>query len=91
MTTVPPAVLELGSDPLAYIAERMQIDAEWAVETANSITWWAGRLAQRLTLEAPRDVHGVQVVTLHIETDLLKDVPVTATTGMCAVRSSLFS
>lgn len=80
MTTVPPAVLELGSDPLAYIAERMQIDAEWAVETANSITWWAGRLAQRLTLEAPRDVHGVQVVTLHIETDLLKDVPVTSTT-----------
>lgn len=79
MNAVHPAVAELGSDPLAFIAERMQIDAEWAVETANSITWWAGRLAQRLTLEAPREVHGVQVVALHIETDLLKDVPVTPT------------
>lgn len=80
MNAVHPAVAELGSDPLAFIAERMQIDAAWAVETAHSITWWAGRLAQRLTLEAPRDVHGVQVVVLHIETDLLKDVPVTDST-----------
>lgn len=80
MTTVHPAVLELGSDPLAFIAERMQIDAEWAVETADTITWWAGPLAQRIVLAPPRDLHGVQVVVLHVETDLLKEVAVTAAT-----------
>ncbi len=74
------AVAELGSDPLHFIADRMQIDADWAVEGPDSITWWAGSLAQRLTLAAPRDLHGVQVVTLHIETDLLADVPATADT-----------
>ncbi len=75
-----PAVAELGSDPLAFIADRMQIEAEWAVETADRITWWAGSLAQRISITAPRDVHGVQVVTLHAETDLVSGVSAGADT-----------
>ncbi len=80
MTTPSPAVLELGSDPLAFIAERMQIEAEWAVETADTVTWWAGELSQRIRLAEPRDLNGVQVVTLHVETDLLKNVRAAADT-----------
>ena len=58
----------------------MQIEAEWAVQEHTSFTWWAHTLAQRVWVAPPRDVMGVAVRTLHIETDLLKDVPMNAST-----------
>src|SRR5687767_6444817 len=58
----------------------MQIEAEWAVQEATSFTWWAHTLAQRVWVAPPRDVLGVPLRTLHIETDLLTGVPMTAST-----------
>ena len=58
----------------------MQIDAEWAVQERTSFTWWAHTLAQRVWVAAPREVQGVEFRTLHIETDLIADVPMTMST-----------
>ena len=58
----------------------MQIEAEWAVQEETSFTWWASTLAQRVWVAPPRDVLGVPVRTLHLETDLLTGVPMTAST-----------
>jgi hypothetical protein len=60
---------------LDYLYERMQIDEAWAIRKPGAFTWWAGPLAQRVWAEAPRTVEGVELTTLHIETDLLADVP----------------
>jgi len=55
----------------------MQIEAEWAVQEQTSFTWWAHTLAQRVWVAPPREFQGVELTTLHIETDLLADVPMT--------------
>ena len=58
----------------------MQIEAEWAVQEHTSFTWWAHTLAQRVWVAPARDVLGVPIRTLHIETDVLADVPMTTST-----------
>src|SRR5436190_15937424 len=58
----------------------MQIEAEWAVQEKTSFTWWAHTLAQRVWVTEPREVQGVSLTALHIETDLLTDVPMNETT-----------
>ena len=65
---------------LNFIIDRLQIDNDWFEGRGRGFTWWAGALAQRLDLSAPRDLHGVRVTTLHIETDLLADVTPTNAT-----------
>jgi hypothetical protein len=60
---------------LKFLTERMQIEAEWAVQEQTSFTWWAHTLAQRVWVAPPREFQGVELTTLHIETDLLADVP----------------
>src|SRR5688500_7216625 len=58
----------------------MQIDAAWAVQEQTAFTWWAHTLAQRVWVAPAREVLGVEVRTVHIETDLLADVPMTEST-----------
>ena len=58
----------------------MQIDAEWAVQERASFTWWAHALAQRVWVTEPRELQGVELRTVHIETDLLREVPLNAAT-----------
>jgi len=65
---------------LKFLTARMQIEAEWAVQEKTSFTWWAHTLAQRVRVAEPREVQGVVLTTLHIETDLLADVPMNETT-----------
>jgi len=65
---------------LRFLTARMQIDADWAVQEQTSFTWWAHSLAQRVWTSLPREVQGVELRTLHVETDLLKDVPMTSAT-----------
>jgi hypothetical protein len=65
---------------LRFLTERMQIEAEWAVQEQTSFTWWAHTLAQRVWVAPPREVMGVPIRTLHVETDLLADVPMTTST-----------
>lgn len=72
--------MDFVEEVLKFLTARMQIEAEWAVQEKTSFTWWAHTLAQRVRVAEPREVQGVELTTLHIETDLLADVPMTETT-----------
>jgi hypothetical protein len=72
--------MDVVEEVLRFLTARMQIEAEWAVQEKTSFTWWASSLAQRVWMAEPRDVQGVALTTLHIETDLLADVPMVAAT-----------
>ena len=72
--------MDVVEEVLKFLTARMQIEAEWAVQEQTSFTWWAHTLAQRVWVSAPREVQGVELRTLHVETDLLTDVPMTAST-----------
>jgi hypothetical protein len=50
------------------------------VQEKTSFTWWAHTLAQRVCVAEPREVQGVTLTTLHVETDLLADVPMNEST-----------
>jgi hypothetical protein len=71
---------ELESKTLNFIIDRLQVDDDWFAWDGRGFRWWAGLLAQRVHFAPPRELHGVSVSTLHIETDLLSDVPATADT-----------
>ena len=72
--------MDFVEEVLKFLTARMQIDAEWAVQEQTSFTWWAHTLAQRVWVAPARDFQGVELRTVHIETDLLTDVPMTAST-----------
>ena len=72
--------MDVVEEVLRFLTARMQIEAEWAVQEKTSFTWWAHTLAQRVWVAPPREMQGVDLTTLHIETDLLSGVPMTATT-----------
>jgi hypothetical protein len=67
--------MDFVEEVLKFLTARMQIEAEWAVQEQTSFTWWAHTLAQRVWVAPPREFQGVELTTLHIETDLLTDVP----------------
>lgn len=72
--------MDYVEEVLRYLTARMQIEAEWAVQERTSFTWWAHRLAQRVWVGDPRDWQGIELRTLHIETQLLTDVPMGVST-----------
>ena len=72
--------MDFVEEVLKFLTARMQIEAEWAVQEKTSVTWWAHTLAQRVWVAEPREFQGVELRTLHIETDLLRDVPIDAST-----------
>jgi hypothetical protein len=72
--------VDFVEEVLKFLTARMQIEAEWAIQEQTSFTWWAHTLAQRVSVSPPREVMGVEVRTVHIETDLLADVPMTTST-----------
>lgn len=67
--------MDYVEEVLRFLTARMQIEAEWAVQERTSFTWWAHRLAQRVWVSEPRDWQGIELRTLHVETNLLADVP----------------
>ena len=72
--------MDFVEEVLRFLTARMQIEAEWAVQEQTAFTWWAHTLAQRVWVAPPREVQGVELRTLHIETDLLAGVPMGAAT-----------
>ena len=66
--------MPLVEDVLTFLTQRMQFEAEWAVQKADAFTWWPSELAQRVWAAPPREFQGVEITTLHIETDLLAHV-----------------
>jgi hypothetical protein len=72
--------VDFVEEVLKFLTARMQIEAEWAVQERTSFTWWAHSLAQRVWVAEPREFQGVALRTVHIETDLLTDVPMNTST-----------
>ena len=72
--------MEFVEKVLRFLTARMQIEAEWAVQGKTSFTWWASSLAQRVWMAPPREFQGVTLTTLHVETDLIADVPMNEST-----------
>ena len=72
--------MDFVEEVLRFLTARMQIEAEWAVQEQASFSWWAHTLAQRVWVAPPREFQGVPLTTLHIETDLLAEVPMNAAT-----------
>jgi hypothetical protein len=72
--------MDFVEEVLKFLTARMQIDVEWAVQERTSFTWWAHTLAQRVWVAPPREFQGVELRTVHIETDLIADVPMTSAT-----------
>ena len=72
--------MDFVEEVLKFLTARMQIEEEWAVQERTSFTWWAHTLAQRVWVAEPREFQGVELRTLHIETDLLRDVPIDSST-----------
>ena len=66
--------MPLVEEVLTFLTQRMQFEAEWAVQRADAFTWWPSALAQRVWAAPARDFQGVELTTLHIETDLLANV-----------------
>ncbi len=83
--------MDVVEEVLRFLTARMQIEAEWAVQDQTSFTWWAHTLAQRVWVAPARDVMGVDVRTVHIETDLLADVPMTAPTWARLARINRYA
>lgn len=63
-----------ASRVIDFVFTTLQIDEEWSARDAGGFTWCAGPLATRVWHTAPRDVQGVAMTTVHIETDLLMGV-----------------
>jgi hypothetical protein len=76
MDGMPPPV----AATLDFLADRLNLDPEWTVRDAGRLAWWAGPLAQRIWAAPAREEHGIEMTPLHIETDLLRDVPAGADT-----------
>lgn len=72
--------MDFVEEVLKFLTARMQIEAEWAVQERTSFTWWAHTLAQRVWVADAREFQGVELRTVHIETDLLKGVPMNTST-----------
>ena len=72
--------MDFVEDVLRFLTARMQIEAEWAVQEQTSFTWWASSLRQRVWVTEPREFQGVPLTTLHVETDLISDVPMDEST-----------
>lgn len=72
--------MDFVEEVLKFLTARMQIEAEWAVQERTSFTWWAHTLAQRVWVAEPRELQGVELRTVHIETDLLTGVPMNTST-----------
>lgn len=65
---------DVGPQLLTYIYEQMQIDPEWSLREERNLTWWGHRLAQRIWAETVMIEDGDEIVRVHAETDVLRNV-----------------
>ena len=65
---------DVGPQLLTFIYEQMKIDPEWSVREERNLTWWGHRLAQRIWAETVMVEDGDEIVRVHAETDVLRNV-----------------
>lgn len=65
---------DVGPQLLTFIYDQMKIDPEWSVYEDRSLTWWGHRLAQRIWAEPVILEDGDEIVRVHAETDVLRNV-----------------
>jgi hypothetical protein len=65
---------DVGPQLLTFIYEEMKIDREWSIREERNLTWWGHRLAQRIWAETVIIEDGDEIVRVHAETDVLRNV-----------------
>jgi hypothetical protein len=61
-----------GLELVNFLYRTMQVEPRWSERTERGFTWWPSRFAQRIWAEPPARGQ----VRVHIQTDLLRDVPI---------------
>ncbi len=65
---------DVGPQLMNFVHEQMQIDAGWSLRGERDLTWWGHRLAQRIWAETVLVEDGDDIVRVHAETDVLRNV-----------------
>lgn len=71
---------QIEVETINFLIDGLQLEFPWFEGHPRGFDWWAGPLAQRVRLDRHRLLDGVPATTLHVETDLLRGVPMGATT-----------
>ena len=65
----------VGNRAVNSIFSTLQIDDQWSEFDEFGFTCWGHDLAQRVWTDEPMESHGIDIAAVHVETDLLRDVP----------------
>ncbi len=65
---------DLGQEVIDFMFEQLQIDLKWSVREERGFKWWAGNLAQSITVEESKVDLGLDVYKLQARTGVLKDI-----------------
>lgn len=68
------ALPDLGPATLDSLFEKLMIDDEWAYCAGRAFSWWPHRLAQRVSVTAPREAFGDPMVAVRVTNDFVTDV-----------------
>jgi hypothetical protein len=72
--TLTPGYSESARRLLDDLYRALQIDDQWSVRERERFTWWADNLAQRVSIDPICAANGLPMVSVRIETDVLRGV-----------------
>lgn len=65
---------DVGIQILGAIYDQLKVEDEWAVRRPRGFTWWGYRLAQHIDVAPPIHDRGLDLCSLHVRTDVVRDV-----------------
>jgi hypothetical protein len=69
---------DCGLAALRELFSGLGVENEWSIREERAFRWWPHQLAQRIWAEPPHANVNAELCRIHVETDLLRDVPETA-------------
>lgn len=72
---------DLGLQVVALVRERLKVEPQWCVSRERGFIWWPSGVAQRIYADPPSERDGCPVVLVHVETDVVREVPEGAETS----------
>jgi hypothetical protein len=82
---------DIGCQVIDDAYQTLRVDAEWSARKPREFVWWGHNLAQRVWAEPARESHGLEVIWVHAETDLLCDVPKSPRTAQSLAALNRFA
>lgn len=65
---------DVGTQILDAIYDQLKVEDEWAFRRQRGFTWWGYRLAQHIDVSPPVHDRGLDLCSLQIRTDVVRDV-----------------